>query len=504
MKDIDMLNITSKTTKKITEASYLCTGNAFRYRTIIRIAYKKYEKMKYSLYKEEIFDDIKKISGFEEYTLDDLKQDLDSLEAWGNFITIQDTAKTRTLEEFKNRRFRYQLSPTTIELERTLIKIENTKETYRGSLEISLIERFKETLDQIKILEEFDSNKIYSWWEMLNRDFKHLNENYQDYISKFYSPKTEELLKASEFLIFKESFIKYLREFIKGLQITVPNIKYLLNHINDEEAKIRWIVENIIKYEKQNIALDSDYDEEEGFEIHYGRYISMREWFIGSTGNISMADNLLESTNEIIRKITRYALQIVEMQTSGGSRKGEYKSLINMFNKCVDIKEAHKLSSVVFGVMASKHIGCDIERETENINSGIYDENPTTITVQPSNRYRAKTANRNFVKEKTEAKKAMAKQVLENRKREKEIIESKIVNNKLSFKELSSITSEERIIFLTWLSYSLNKKDTEWVRNEYGRYYKVVNKNETEKITLSCEDGDFIMPAYEIIFKEEV
>ena len=155
-----MLDITSKATKKITEASYLCMGNSFRYRAIIRIAYKKYEKMKYSLYKEEIFDDIKKINGFDEYTLDDLKQDLDALEAWGNFITMQDTAKTRTLEEFKNRRFRYQLSTTTIELERTLIKIENIKETSRGSLEISLIERFKETLEQIKVLEEFDSSKI--------------------------------------------------------------------------------------------------------------------------------------------------------------------------------------------------------------------------------------------------------------------------------------------------------------------------------------------------------
>ena len=230
----------------------------------------------------------------------------------------------------------------------------------------------------------------------------------------------------------------------------------------------------------------------------------MREWFIGASGNISMADNLLESTSEIIRKITRYALQIVEMQTSGGSRKGEYKALIEMFNKCIDINEAHKLSSVVFGVMSSKHIGCDIERETENINSGIYEEKATTVIVQPSNRYRAKTANRNSVKEKTEAKKVMAKQILEKRKREKEIIESKIVNNRLSFKELDNITAEERRIFLTWLSYSLNKKGQEWIRNEYGRYYKIANKNETEKITLKCEDGDFIMPAYEIIFKEEV
>ena len=95
------MKITSKSTKKVVEASYLCTGNSFRYRTIIRIAYKQYEKMKYWLYKEEIFNEIEKIEEFKGYTLDELKQDLDSLENWGNFITVQDTAKPKTLEEFK-------------------------------------------------------------------------------------------------------------------------------------------------------------------------------------------------------------------------------------------------------------------------------------------------------------------------------------------------------------------------------------------------------------------
>ena len=57
----------------------------------------------------------------------------------------------------------------------------------------------------------------------------------------------------------------------------------------------------------------------------------------------------------------------------------------------------------------------------------------------------------------------MAKQILEKRQREKEIIESKIINNRLSFKELDNITAEERRIFLTWLSYSLNKKGQEWI-----------------------------------------
>ena len=156
------MKITSKSTKKVVEASYLCTGNSFRYRTIIRIAYNQYEKMKYWLYKEEIFNEIEKIEEFKGYTLDELKQDLDSLENWGNFITVQDTTKTKTLEEFKNRKFRYQLSPTTIELERTLIKIENTKDIARGSLEVSLIEGFRETLEEIKDIESFEINKIYS------------------------------------------------------------------------------------------------------------------------------------------------------------------------------------------------------------------------------------------------------------------------------------------------------------------------------------------------------
>lgn len=498
-----MFDITSKTMKKVTEASYLCTGNSFRYRAIIRITYKNYEKMKYWLYKEEIFNDIKTIDGFEKYTIDDLKQDLDSLEIWGNLIAMQDTAKTKTLEEFKNRKFRYQLSPNTIELERTMIKIENVKESSRGSLEVSLIERFRETLEQIKYIEDSEENKIYSWWEMLNRDFKSLNESYKDYISKFYSPKTEELLKTSEFLIFKESFIKYLREFIKGLQINVPNIKYLLTHIDNEEEKVKLIVKTIVNYEKENITLDTEYNENEAYEIHYGRYISMREWFIGSIGSISMADNLLENTSEVIRKITRYALQIVEMQTSGGSRKEEYKSFIDLFNKCKDISEAHKLSAVVFGVMTSKHIACNIERNTENINSSIYTEEPTTVMVKPSNRYREKSASRVSLKEKSEAKKAMAKEILEKRKKEKELIESKIRDNKLIFKDLDNITSEERRVFLSWLSYSLNKRDQGWVKNEYGRYYRVLNPDIKENITIKCEDGNFIMPSYELIFKEE-
>lgn len=494
--------INDNTIKKVTEATYLSTDNTYRYRVILRIAYNYYEKMKYWLYKEEIFEEIKRIDRFDDYTIDNLTQDLDALEKWKNFITIQDTNKTKTIDEFKNRKFKYKISPITIELERTLIKIENTKETVRGSLEVSLLERFKETLSKIDCIGVLTSKEIFSWWDMLNKDFKYLNENYHDYISKFYTPETEKLLKTTEFLVFKESFINYLRDFIKGLQSNAFKIKYSLTNLGDEKHKIDVLVKQIVAYEKKNIALDLDYNEENAYEIHYGRYLSIKEWFIGYNGAPAISDTLLESTNDIIRKITRYALQIVEMQISGGNRKEEYKILIDIFKKCTDISEAHKLSSVVFGVMNSKHIVCEMERETENINSGIYDEKPKEILVKPSNRYREKTASRQPIKDKSAIKKLRTKEILEKRNREREIIESKIINNKLVFKELGEITQNERNIFLKWLSQGLNKKTNDYIKNEFGRLYKVLDRDITDTIIVKCEDGDFVMPDYELVFKE--
>lgn len=496
------MNINFATKKKFAEVSYLSAENAYRYRVILRIAFNQYEKMKFWLYKEDIFNEIKKYEDFEEYNMDNLKQDLDSLENWGNFITIQDTGRVRSVEEFKNRKFRYQISPNTIELERMLIKLEKISETSRGSLEISLIERFKNSLKDVNNIDSNNENEIFSWWDNLNRDFKTLNENYQDYISTFYSPKTEKMLKTTEFLLFKENFIRYLRNFVKGIQIHVPEIRQIFNNI--EEDKIYTLIKNIVVYEKSMHSLDKSYNSEDETEINLGIFKNIKEWFLGDVANTSMIDNLLNNTNEIIRKITSYALQIIEMENSGGNRKEEYKTLINMFEKCRNLEEAHKLSSVVFGVISPRHIIFTKERETENINSSMFEETPEIVVVKPSNRYREKTASRIPIKDKSKEKKEKAAQLLKKRENERKILESRIKNNRLVFNDLNGINREERSIFLRWLSLGLNAKGKdEYVKNEFGRYFKVEKSNYDKLICIKCDDGDFFMPPYEIVFKEE-
>lgn len=491
-----------KVGRKITESKYLNQENSFRYRNILRIAFYKYEKMKYWLDQNEIFEEIKKLEDFENYTIENLKQDLDMLVEFKNFTAMQDTKKTRTIEEFKNRKFKYQITPITIELERTLIKLENTQEGTRGSLDLSLIERFNATLKKIHKIKELNEKQIFSWWNELNMDFKYLNESYQDYISKFYSPKAEELLKTTEFLAYKEGFIKYLREFITGIQNNVGQIKETLQSKDIDKDLIKFIIESIIRYEKTNIAIDENYDEIEAYDMHKGRFESIVSWFLGENGQTSMADQLLETTNEIIRKITRYALQIIEARELGASRKNEYKKVIDLFFKCDDIEEAHKLSSVVFGAISSRHITTLSEKSTE-LACSIYDEEPEFINIQPSNRQgREKTASKITVKDRSKERKEKAIELINNREKEKELMISKIVDNKLIFKNLSDINPKERKVYLTWLSKAINTKK-EWVKNEYGMEYKLKDRNPSEKINLRCSDGDFLMPAYELIFKEK-
>ena len=79
--------------KEIKETAYLSTTKSEQYRRIMRIFFNEYEKMNFHLYKEDILNKIEEFPEFENYTMEKLKSDLDSLVDWGNLIAIQDTKK---------------------------------------------------------------------------------------------------------------------------------------------------------------------------------------------------------------------------------------------------------------------------------------------------------------------------------------------------------------------------------------------------------------------------
>ena len=276
------MKIQEKTRKPMMEAKYLNVENTDRYRPIIRLFYLKYEKLKYWMYQEEVFAELKEDPYFSEYTMEQCQQDLTALAGWGNLVTIQDTRKVTTIEEFKNKKFRYQLSEVAVEIERMAIRIENLF-IEGSSLEPTLLERLRIYIGKLEEIGNEKEELLYGWWNDLNNDFIRLNQNYQDYMRELNSVKAEELMKTKEFLLFKDRLIEYLRSFVKSLQVNATPIEQKIRTVKQET--IDNILKRVTAYEMTIPRIDMELDEKMIYDKMQGRWVSITEWFAGKEGS---------------------------------------------------------------------------------------------------------------------------------------------------------------------------------------------------------------------------
>lgn len=493
------MKIHEKLTKPVKEAKYLDVENTDRYRSIIRLFYLNYEKLKYWMYQEEVYEELTEDSYFEGYTPEQCQQDLAVLKEWGNLATIQDTRKVTSIEEFKNKKFRYQLTETAVEVERMVIRLENLF-IEGSSLEPTLLERLRISLARISEMRDENEEKIYGWWNDLNNDFIRLNQNYQDYMRELNSVKAEEMMKTREFLVFKDRLIEYLRAFVKNLQLNVSAIEQSLRIV--DLGLITDILEKVTAHEMSIPRIDVEVNEDMIYERMKGRWKNIHNWFIGNASSASEASKVFDTTNEIIRKITRYATRLSEQSNSGANRREEYRKLADMFAHCKDIGEAHKLSSVVFGVEKPLHLKGDFPKETESINGGVYEEQPTVVMVSPRVRNYREKAKRSGIADHTREKEEVRLAMLQRLQEEKLLLESYIQDDRLDFAVLPEIQPQVRDVFLTWLSKGLENKDR-IAKTEDGRKYRIEESNPGETCILQCSDGTFRMPTYVIIFESE-
>ena len=185
------MQVTDKLTKALTEAKYLNADNVSRYRCIMRIFFENYEKLRYWLYQEEVYAQMIQDPFFVDYKPEQCQQDLAMLVEWKNLNTIQDTKKVSSIEEFKNKKFRYQMSEYSVEIERLVLRLENLF-IEGASLEPTLLERIRINIARFPQMAEEDINKVYTWWNDLNNDFVRLNQNYQDYIGAIARDRAEQ------------------------------------------------------------------------------------------------------------------------------------------------------------------------------------------------------------------------------------------------------------------------------------------------------------------------
>jgi len=493
------MEIYDKLVKPISEVNYLRAENVARYRLIIRYFLIEYEKIHYWLHKEDIYAMMIGIDGYQDYTLEQCQQDLQSLVDWGNLTAIQDSQKVKTVEDFKNRKYRYQLSEYSVEIERMTLRLEKL-EIEGASLEPTLLERIYHALTQLDEIKQKKPSDVHGWLQYLMNDFIRLNQNYQDYIKTLNSAKAEELMKTEAFLIYKDKLISYLRTFVKAMQETGTLIALQLENIQQSDMEI--IFKQATEYEMSIPRIDVELNEQEIYENFSGKWQSFYRWFIGENGFNEM-DRLNNITNEIIRKITRYAQQIAEMNNRGSNRKEQYHHLANIFMKCQDINEAHCLSAYVFGVADCLHLQHIQPRLTDNIHAGVYEESPSSIQFDPHSRIVRKKTMRKPAQDYSLERK-MQQIELENALEEKrEKIKALIHHQVIDFQCLPVIDETTRKTLLQWLSKGL-AQENKTAKTDEGIEYYINQEHAHQECLVQCLDGDFIMPAFQIVFKESM
>ena len=458
--------------EQINETSYLSVQNASIYRKIMRCFYREYEKMHFQLYKEDIYRFLKEDEAFEAYSMEQLVQDLEALVKWKNLTPIQDPGKVYTIADYKNKQYRYTMSEYAVEIERLTVRLENLF-LESGNLSTNFFVRLERSLDE--------------------------TEN-MDYLRDFYSGKTEKLMKSVEFMVHKDKFIKYLNEFVQELQRHSKRMEQLLE--KNTECMENTILERVVASELDipHALLEIHGNAEPSIrENVYGKWYSLKNWFVDGRGQECEAKKVLKITSDIIRNIIQNAALIVQVQNWGISRKDDYKKFLELFLKCEDLEEAHKLSAHVFGVQQIEHYKTNIPRDEDGINNSVYQEEPAMFLLKPHTRGYRERKDRTGFADKSLEKMAQRESYLRQAQKQKEVVLQYIREKKIRFAEIDEVVSEDtRAIFLQWIAQA-NMSSEKMGRTEYGQEYQLRKKEGS--CVLKCEDGDLKMPDYTLEFK---
>jgi uncharacterized protein (TIGR02677 family) len=301
-------------------------------------------------------------------------------------------------------------------------------------------------------------------------------------------------MKSESFLLYKDQFTTYLRDFILSSQKTAAHIQELM--LTLPTAQITEFFRNVVTHQSKTFRLE-DISVDPMQEL-LDRWDNLKRWFVAGDSGESQFEYLQQQTDEQIRRITRIVQRLGERNQQFRSRKEDYLHLAKWFDAMEDVQQAHKLSAIAFGVFYTKHFHSDHE-PTDDIYTDVWDEQPMDHETQPRiPQYREKT--RASAMGNNEEKKQQAKQRhMEQRQLEQTLIEQYISNDEIQLAHLPIIESSVRKMLLSWIGKAMLRKDQK-LKTEFGTVIHVTI-HEDERTQLQSPDGVLEMPNVTIQFE---
>lgn len=477
--------------EKVRQVTYLNADKVDRYRRIMRFFYKQNQRMNNLLFKSDILEGVR-LSGLTGYTNEQMDNDLSELVEWGNLQAQQEMSQPKTIEEYRNKHFRYQITTIGIVIEEFIQSLPEEDEN-TSDLDSHMFKRF---LESLTALNSSSNQKLLDSWEDLQTRFDRIRKNATGYIAYLTSKKMEDLIQTTEFLDYKLEFIKYLREFIRNMQKTSTDISEALIAVSQNT------ITNIVKLQESHVSNMAGFGQRDVKDIDKrirDTWKFICHWFIDTDGRESEYNNLISQTNEAICRVTSIIQAITESNQQHQSRSNDYLKIAEWFQILADsnvseeesFREANKFSATLFGISKIKHMqssAMDITNQLDDIWKMTV---PTTELISKSRKNRPRVINKPFIinsKKQAEIK----KEYREKAKEHQQIWRKYLKNEELilsDYKYLPKQMRRELIRYFSDAMTSINHR----VSTRLGWIFEITIISD-KKVTVEFDDGYLTLP----------
>ena len=290
---------------------------------------------------------------------------LEQLVEWGNLHAIQQTSGARTLEEFNQRRFLYQITSAGERAERHIGALVSELGD-QGALQGVMLRAITDSLEAfMHEASNPDSDRLFQLLDSLDHQFTSLANNASLFMLTV--SRTLDIGEEGEegFQAYKETLIVYIEGFLQELQRLAPSIRATIEKI--EGGDLDQLFELAASADQAPLLA-------EGAPAPSGRFRAqwrgLRSWFVGSHGAEARYEALQAEARHAVQRLISLLVRFSQSKSGRLSRRQDLLALAHRFQEAESDDVAHAIFKSAFGLFGPRHlrvINASQELVTENL-----------------------------------------------------------------------------------------------------------------------------------------
>ncbi|MGZ4172913.1 MAG: TIGR02677 family protein [Solirubrobacteraceae bacterium] len=336
---------------------YLDTASAGRYRQLMGVLLANKARFGLRMTPDQIADRLWERFAARYESADALERDLAALKEWGAVDAYQDTSRAASTQEFKRRRFTYDITAAGEIAERAALAVDSIAARI-GALERSQLPELLEAL--IALATETETSepraaKLVALFNDVAAKLDRLRAATGDFMRELGAVMVnDQAVELEPFERYKRRVIDHLTGFRADLRRLDPQFAGAIGRV--EQAGLDRILAIAASSDKPPVwGLTEEQVTARRAERLADEWRGVRRWFLGGGRERPPWRELDRALGDAIEWIVTAAQRLIERRAHRVDRAAEYRSLALLFDRAPSTADCHALYAAAFSLYQPRH-----------------------------------------------------------------------------------------------------------------------------------------------------